>query len=398
VKLAERKFFNEERKSALSLLESVDSNLLDKEGAEKFIGMILEFRDSPILLNECHKILDKHFSNDCAFQTRLMNMMRKEGAFAFCEEFFKQQYAMHSKNAVANYMYAFFQTTTERKIELYKRALFLSPLFFQASLAFGKIYIVKQEWMEAKKQFLNCLRVSPSSLKSHYFLAVSEIKLTDSPKYIQQYEFFLRKTGIKESDILKEMIFLSQYMKTSKYTDAYLLKAAKYPELASFVEEQRIKTKFIYRMIKQSDFPKFIPSRLKFYHQLFLISKGRLREMMLIPTRRKDFPEFWKVFICWRTGIKSWRKNAELLLKRDGDDTLIATIAKLWLRKITPLNASALIDDLPYQEQPLLAIMVAEEYYREGQLRNSEFFYNQALHYSPPNIYIQLAEYLKRSK
>ena len=145
IKLAERKFFNEERKSALSLLEGVNSNLLDKEGAEKLIGMILEFRDSPILLNECHKVLNKHFSDDCLFQLRLKETLEKDVDFKFCEEFFKQQYAMYSKNAVSNYMYALFQTSNTRKIELYKRALLLNPLFFQASLSLGKIYITNQQ-------------------------------------------------------------------------------------------------------------------------------------------------------------------------------------------------------------------------------------------------------------
>ncbi|NOY75276.1 MAG: tetratricopeptide repeat protein [Kiritimatiellaeota bacterium] len=398
VKLAERRFFNDERKSALRLLEGIDSNLLDKEGAEKFIGMIFEFRDSPILLNECHKILNKHFANDCDFQIRLMDVLKRNGGLAFCREFFKQQYAMYSKNTVTNYMYSLFQSSNARRIVLLKRSLSLNPSFFQASMALGEIYMTKQEWGEAKKQFLKCLKISPNSLESHWFLTVCELKLEDSPAPLRRYEAFLLKTGIKEADRLKEMISLSQYMKSPDQTLAYLTQAERFPKLSRYIAEERIKTKFIYSAIEKNDFPSPLPSYLKFYYQMFLISKGHFRRMMLIPTRREDFPEFWKVFICWRTGIKSWRTGAELILKRDETNVLISTIVKLWLKRISPSNAALLIDSLPYQEKPLMTIMIAEEYYRMGDVFKSELFYKQALHYSSPNIYVQLADFLRKNK
>lgn len=398
VQLAESKFFNEDTRSGMNLLKGLDSNLLDKEGAEKLIGMISRFRTAPILLNECHKVLGKHFSEDCSFQLRLMRSMIDDGHVKCCREFFKQQYARNSKNAVANYMYALFQTSNAQRMELYKKALSFDPNFFKASMALGKLYITNQKWAYAQKQFFKCLRIVPNSLKAHYYLTIVDLKLKDSPLSLTKYEGFLKRTGINEPDRLRELITLSQYMKTSKQTMLYLAQAARFPELASFVEVQKIKTKFIYRTIKESDFSNPIPSGLKFYHQMYLISHGQSRRMMMTPTRRKDFPEFWKVFICWRTGLKSWESSAKRLLERDKSNPLISGIVKLWQKKILPTEATLLIDELPYQDKPLMAIMVAEAFYREGRIYNSEFFFKQALHYSPPNIYIQLAEFLKKTK
>lgn len=398
VQLAERMFFNENTKAALSLLSGLDPNLLDKEGAEKLLGMISRFRKAPILLNECHEMVEKYFSDDCLFQERLMRTLIEEGHYEFCREFFKQQYARYSKNALSNYMFALFQTSNTERMELYEKALALNPVFFKAAMALGKLYITNQQWAKARSQFFKCLRIVPNSMKAHYYLAIVDIKISDSPSAMTKYESFLKRTGIKEADRLRELVSLSQYMKTSKMTNAYLDQAARFPELAAFVQEQKIKTKFIYSTIKESDFSNPIPSRLKYYYQMYLISHGESMRMMMIPTRRKDFPEFWKVFICWRTGVKSWENSAKLLLKRDKSNKLISGIVKLWQKRISPQDASPLIDDLPYEDKPLMAIMVAEVYYREGRIYNSEIFFKQALHYSPPNIYIQLAEFLKKNK
>jgi tetratricopeptide (TPR) repeat protein len=265
-------------------------------------------------------------------------------------------------------------------------------------MALGKLYITNQNWALAQTQFFQCLKILPNSLKAHYYLAIVDLKLSDSPATMTKYENFLKRTGLKESDRLKELVYLAQYMTTPKMTMTYLAKAKRFPALSSFVQEENIKTKFIYRTIKESDFPSPVPPGLKFYYQMYLISHGEARRMMMLPTKRKDFPEFWKVFICWRTGIKSWKKSADMILKRDKSNQLITGIVNLLRKRISPSDAVPLIDELPYQDKPLMAIMVAEVYYREGKIYNSELFFKQALNYSPPNIYIQLAKFLKKNK
>ena len=340
----------------------------------------------------------KTFPDDYDFWIALMKKLKKCLGLAFCRDFFSQQYAMYSKNALSNYVYAFFQSSNAKKVKLYKRALQLNPGLYQASMALGQIYIGMQEWSKAKKEYRKCLISSPNSVKLHYYLAVADIKLTGRPDPLLKYEAFLRKIGIDDSGVLKEMVALSQHMKSPKWTNIYLRKAESIPELSTFVREQRIRTKFIYNDIKKADFPAPVPSYLKFYYQIYLIEHGKSRQMMLIPTSRRAFPEFWKVFISWRTGLSSWKRGAGLILKRDSSDLLVSTIMELLLKRISPLEAAWIIDELPYQEKPLLALMVAEEYYRVGDIRNSEIFYKRALHYSPPNIYKRLVEYLIQNK
>ena len=128
---------------------------------------------------------------------------------------------------------------------------------------------------------------------------------------------------------------------------------------------------------------------------MYLLGQGKINEVMMVPILQKEFPEFWKVFICWRKDIASWRENSLLIESKNQDNKAYMISAKLWQGLISPAEAESLISDISYEERPLLFFMIAERYRKDGNRIKSSIFYQAAIKFKPPNIYKHVAEYFK---
>ena len=103
------------------------------------------------------------------------------------------------------------------------------------------------------------------------------------------------------------MVLLSLYMKDDKNALIYLKKAEKLDSLKEFTKRESIRMKLIYSSIKKSDFTDVNDPIIKKYYMIYLLGNGEYREIMSIPTKKEDFPDFWKVLVCWKQEIPSWR-------------------------------------------------------------------------------------------
>ncbi len=386
------------QKEGLQTVLSVNVDKLTKPQADEYLEMLPYFENEKILIRECLSILNKYYSEDIQKHQQLMNSLLKAGRENFCRDFFRQEYALYPKNPIANFMCAKFQTSPKIKKQLYLKALALSPDFYEAALELGIFYINEQNWKNAVKLFFQCEKIRPRETAPRYYSTIAKMKITGSGNELKRYEGFLKSRKIPEIEILKQMVILSQYLKDDKYALIYLKQAQKVESLNTFCVRQTIRMKLIYQTLKESDFTdkNINDPIIKKYYIIYLLGKGEYRKIMALPTKKEDFPELWKVFICWKQEIPSWEQNSFLLISRNSSNPLLTNTAKLWLRQISPNDAVNVLDRIDYIDKPLLCIMIAEQYKKDGENLNSKLFFRKALTYPTPNIYIQVANYLRK--
>ena len=382
-------------KEGVEILKSVNTNRLKKTDATKYLMMTPYFHNEPILTKETIIILHKYYADDLNMHTHIMDMIKKSANPEFATDFFKQEYQLYPKNAIANYIYAETVQNNRLKKELYKNTLKISPDFDRAMLALAKLYMNEQNTKEAFKLLRQCCKNNPFDKKSQLYMTIVKIRTTLTSKAIKNYEKFLKKIKTPKIELLKEMVLISEYMPSDKYAIIYLKQAEKEPALKDFCRKENIKIKLIYKTITEKDFNKPIPSDIEKYYIIYLLGKGDYTKVMNRPLDKNSAAAFWKVFIRWKQGLPSWKQKAYRLIDKK-NPVITSTIIQLWLKRISLSDAEAKLSTLPYIDQPLLALIIAEQYRKKGETFKSKVFFRKSLTYPNPNIYKQLSDYIRK--
>ena len=375
---------------ALSLLRSLNPDKLDVKGALTFLRMLPKFKNDRILVLKCHDIVAKRCPENIKVQKELMEALIKQGEDGLCQTFFREEGLRRPNSAVANYMNALMRSSRKEKELFISKALRLNPSFYEALLDYGKILLDRGDWAGASKAFASCVSHRHSSVEPRRMLAIVKMKMTGEAKALTDYESFLRASGASKEQIIREMVLLSRYLPDPSEETEWLAKADGIDSLKSFVEVERLFFKLARGTLKDSDFDgKKLVGEIRKIYMIYLFGEGRERELLLLPTKPEAFPEFWKVYAGKRMGLTSWRHNAELIIKRRPDNLLESTCAALWLGKIGVPEAEKALDDLPYEEKPLLCAMLADRLRDEGEWSSIGNMFAKALKYDNPNLYVK---------
>lgn len=384
-----------QKKDALKVLESIKPEKLSIENALKFLRLVANFEKSSSLLESCETLLAKNFITNLTVQKGIRDILIRKNKNQMAEEIFKRQVNKNPGSAVANYMYATLVQGFQQKIKYYEKSLVISNEFYAAALALGKLYCDSGKWDDALNKFKKCARIKPNATEPRYWMAIVKIRKEPSVNPIVEYENFLKSINVSEPDRLKTLIALSQYLPEDVKAMEYLKQMAKYPRMKKFMDVQTIRTKLIYDKLKESDFVGKKGPGVKRYRILFLLGKGKITSVMMLPTLKSEFPEYWKVFISWRKNISSWRGNCELLEIKNPDKIVYFLSAKLWQWELSPAKADKMIGGVQYEEKPLLYFMIAERYRKDGNRIKSSIFYQTAIKFKQPNIYKGVIRYFK---
>lgn len=393
--LGEEMLAQGQKREALKVLDSINTGRLSPESSLKFIKVMAGFEKSASLLEACESIIKSNYLKNFTVQKEIRDILLATNKTALAEKLFKKLALATPDNPVTNFMYASVAHGTENKIQYYNKTLTINSDFYPALMDLGKLYCDAGQWDEALKKFKKCSRLKPDSKEPRYWMAIVQIRENPSEKPLQNYAAFLANANTPEPEKLKEMISLAHYLPNDRKAMEYLVLMSKYPEMKTFMELQTIRTKLIYGTLKDNDFAGKKGGEIKKYRILYLLSQGRIKDVMMMPTLKSEFPEYWKVFICWRKNISSWRGNTQLLEFKHPNNTIYILSSKLWQWEISPADAEKQINNITYEQKPLLFLMMAERYRKDGNKVKSSIFYQTSIKFKQPNIYKGVAEYFK---
>ncbi len=133
---------------------------------------------------------------------------------------------------------------------------------------------------------------------------------------------------------------------------------------------------------------------------LYYVSMKDFSSAFLIPTPPKEFPDFWKIFIAWYQGDRTWEVNRKALLARYESSARRGTVSSLldfWQGKITHDELRMRAETVPAADEPLLYFILAIDAERKGRHPTANVLYAKAMG-AHPGIYRTLIKNFMEKK
>lgn len=312
-------------------------------------------------------------------------------------ELYSDWWSKNSSNPIANYLYAKSLGYSEAAKKYYHKALVNDPKFFHASMELGKIAMDEKNWQEAEKNFAKSAKNMKNDKKVRYLYALAKVKNGKGQSAIQEYANFLDAQGLTPSQKAAEVVPLAMLLPTPQLADGYLAIIKEDPALQQEYKLNKAKRHLLFKGNPGDAFSGAKKGTFREYVILNMLSQGKEKEILMMPTPAKEFPDFWKVFIARRKNFKNWKKSAAMLLakhKNDADPT-IKIISSLWLRKIKLADAEKMFNRIPFDKEALFYMILAEEYKREKKIPKAKIRYRKAKSCGR-NVYSGVVDYYSR--
>lgn len=304
----------------------------------------------------------------------------------------------NSEKPIANYLYAKSLGYSNDAKKYYRKALELDPKFYQASMELGKIAMDEKNWKEAEKFFAYCAHKMKDDKDSRYLFALVRIKNGKGETAINEYSKFLDSKGLNPSQKAAELVSLALLLPSPDLAEKYLNTLR---EDHAFKEDYKMNRAKRYLLFKGSVpgnvFVGAKKGEFRQYCILNMLANGKEKEVLLMPTPKEEFPEFWKVFISRRKNFKNWQKLAELLYEKNKNsaDPTIKIITGLWLEKIKLADAEKMFNRIPFDKEALFYFILAEEYQRQKKSTKANIRYRKAENCGR-NVYAGVIEYYSK--
>ncbi len=328
------------------------------------------------------------YPNDVALHERLSAMLVETGGRQQVRSLYGRWVADEPAHPLPRYIFALGLEDDELALATLEEALSRNPNFAEAAFAAGELARRLGDHDRAARHYQTAMRLRPGHRETRYGLAMNNIS-RDGADALRAYESFLVGQRVPRHEALPQLLALAQQLPSPAAAEIVLTEMAEIPELADLYRRQRVRTRLIYQQLTDQDFAGGYPRELREYHILHLLGQGRLGEVLMMPTPKEDFPEFWKVFLCWRDDIDIWRDNARLLLAKHPGDPLVEGAVGLWLRTLTPEAAAALLPRIPSERRPVLALMIAERHRQDKNRTRARIEYLRALRIAGVSPYAQ---------
>ena len=336
------------------------------------------------------------YPSDVALHEKLVKMLIQTGGRPQVRNLYGQWVTEEPRRPLPHYIFALAVDDDDLALSSLDQALSLKPDFYEAAFAAAELCRRHGESDRAERYYQTTLRLRPVHREARLGLALNNIS-RDGTSALRAYEEYLSRLGISRVEALPELLTLAQFLPTSATAEALLAEMAGLPEMADLYRRQRVRTKLIYQQLTDQDFLGDYPPELREYHILHLLGKGRLRDVLMMPTPKEDFPEFWKVFLCWREGIDVWRDNAMQLRAKHPADPLVEAATGLWLGTLTPTAAAAFLPRLSTEQKPVLALIIAERYRIEGNRTKARIEFLRAARLAGIGPYTQVIRWFSEN-
>lgn len=402
VMLAEALDKGGEKNEMAEILNQIDASVLTPEMSIRFLKLLFSGSSKIELVESgAKKIIIAHQS-EIPMLEKFQDIILSLGPKEYDElrlKIFADLMNKNSSNPTFLYLYGRALGASFDTAKIYfEKAVKVNPAFYEAQYSYGNILIQEKDWNGAAKVFRECSIIRPEDSEARYLLSMCKIKSGHIEEGYNDYrKYFQENLHLPASKTAEKLITLAQLLPSSKRAEECLSEMGKNPELKKKYDLEKIRTNFIYGELTDADFASGYAGETREYYILYLLSKGRSKEVLMLKTPPSDFPEFWKVFLCWRDNLPSWSENAELLRKKNNDskNPIYRIITSIWQNKLSPEEARGMANRIPAESEALFYFILAEKYRKDKNLIKAKICYTKAKN-DKQNPFYRVIEYYSR--
>jgi tetratricopeptide (TPR) repeat protein len=372
-------------------LKTVEVENLSSADCIEFAQMTLKAAGN-IRIKDSFDTVITLYSSNYDLLKKLQNMLDESGRNGISAELFLKLWTKNPGNPDIEYLYARNLAPLESAIGYYKDAIKKKPQFFDALFDMGVCFMAHRRYDEAATTFNECLRINPSDGAAKKNLFLSQFLPSKNKIILEDYENYLKSAGWSRTKTAVELIEYAQSLNDPSKSDAYLeeMKNSGVPGY----DYWRIRGDMIYRRDTEKDFSSYYPKDAREFHMLYLLGKGKIKDVLLMPTPPSQFPEFWKIFLMWRHNIEEWKELAMVFAEKNRENSSMTLISLVILGEISADDARKQIYKVSHELDPIFFLVLAEQYRRDKNIANARVCYTKAVGESP-NIYKRAIQYFE---
>lgn len=378
------------KEEAVSSLCVVDPAALNHAELKTYVKLISDAGMTASLKHQLPIIAEKNYE-DIPLMREILSRITSSDFDEVKKSVF-ENLMVQKKDATSEFLYGLALGNSSISKPYFESALRKNPMFGEAWIELGNAYMRERDWKNAIETFKKGLKYS-DNLDARRNLAYAEIYSGKAEEAIKDYEKYLIEKGKTNTEIALELLPLSENLDSPEMSAKFLQIILSDEKLKNRHAGLKIRNKLIYSNLSDDDFTEGYPGELREYYQIYLLSQGREKELLSMLTPPNKFPEFWKVFVCWRINKHGWKENAEQIASKAlaSGNTTQAMIASLWLDKTTADDLRAIAGKIPFEDEPLFYFMLAMKYRKDGNATSARVCFNAALRhkYSPLKTLIQ---------
>ncbi len=384
IMLAEIILKSGKKEDAVPIIEALDSGSIAPEASLDYLRLLCQAGLSEKLKKEASAMIQKG-SGDFSKMKELMAELDSNGLSEIKTQAF-DELCQSKKDAVSEYLYGLCIRESPVSRDYFESTVRKKPIFPEAWEELGDSCARQRDWNAAVNAYRKSLQISDSR-ELRKKLASAEIYSSGSEDGIRTYHSYLLDKKVSKSQIALELLPLWQTAGSKQMADKCLKEIQEDPALKGKYRELQIKNKMIFGGISDDDFSEGLQGEIRDHYQIYLLAQGREKELLSMLTPPKRFPEFWKVFVCWKLGAHGWRETAETLAANSAKsgNKLVSAIASMWLDKVTPDDLRAIANRIPYEDEALFFFMIGMKYMKDGNPSKARVcFYTALKHKNSP--------------
>ena len=394
--LAEAQVENNQKAEATATMKTIDLTKLDKEYTKNLVDLATKAGMVDIK-DYCLKLLESNPEEIALQQTILKELAQTqspEDLLAIYSTWWKK----NTREPIANYLYALALGDSRSAKKYFQDAAVLKPDFYEAIIELAKIDIRNNNLASAESHLKKAIALQPDKKAPRKLLAITQTMRGQGRTAIKKYAKFLSSKGVTGAKQASALLDIAMLMSTPGMADKYLSQIKKDPSLFQEYREKNVKRKLIFGGVTSADFAGAKTEKLRQYYIIYLFSKGRYNDLMKLRTSKKEFPEFWKIYLMRKKNINTWKTLAKLYHEKNavtGDPAKLITIA-MWEGKISLEGVEKKIKEIPQDKKGLIYALIAEEYFREKKKTKATIRFKKAIK-APKSIYNGVIKHIYNS-
>ncbi|GEM_PF-5273532 len=361
-------------------LDKINIGSLKQEKVVDFLKMLVASGNFTKFKTEYKKAIEL-FPKDQAMHQAVYDSLVENGQDKLAFEIYSDWWSSKG-DSCAGFLYAkSLGAMPDEVIEIYNKLIKKNPDFFEALYELGYFYMLKRDWAKSEKAYADCVRLKPKDRNLNQLLAIAKIRNGKGEEAISEYDKFLTGLGLSEEDKAMDLVNLASMLTSSAPMEKYLNVLKNSSKYANEYKVQFLKYKLIHGKASESDFSGEYPKGARIYHEYYLLSKGKTNDVLLMTVPPDEFPDFWKIFIMWRSDMSGWQDLMDALIAKNKgrNDATYGIIAALWNGKLSADDAKKYVEKIHPDNETLFYFMLAERYRKDKVPIKAKVSYQRAI-------------------
>jgi Tfp pilus assembly protein PilF len=381
---------------ASATLQSINLTKLDTKQCSELIPLATASGIADIK-SYCLKLLESN-PKEISLQEAILKELTKSQTPEKLLGIYSAWWTSNTNEPVANYLYGLALGDSIAAKKYFTAAVALNPQFYEAILELAKINIKTNDLKSAVRNLNKAINLKKDRQTPHKLLAIAKIHQGNTSNALKEYSKFLETTKNSDSQKALQLLELALLLKTPNAANRYLAEIKKDPSMLREYRENNAKKKLIFGGASDSDFAGPKAGLMRKYYILYLLSKGREDALMRLRTSKKEFPEFWKIYLMRKKGMETWKTLAKLYYKKNvaTADPAILLAVNMWLGNISIEDVEKQMNRISREKKGILYALIAEEYVRKKKMTKAIIRFKKAMR-APRSIYSGVINHIYNS-